>query len=152
MAYEQTSVPVSRSQDAIRKLILANGGSAIAFISQADPPIEGFEAHIVIDGKTYRVRIKAEVKLHERKRRRRRYGAMPPRDTNEEAIKRIWRVLFFHLKSVFEASKSGVMEFRELMLPYIVTDYNKTIAEHILPHLDKAIQQNPERLLTSGGE
>ena len=49
MAYENTLVAVSKSQEAIRKLILSNGGSAIGFLSQ--PPMEGFQAHVAIDGK-----------------------------------------------------------------------------------------------------
>jgi hypothetical protein len=144
MSYEHTLVPVSRSQEAIRKLILQNGGSAVAFVSQ--PPREGFEAQLAIDAATYRVRIQAEAKPKERKRRR-RWGRLPLKDPSEEATKRVWRVLFFHLKSVFEASASGVMERRELLMPYIVTKDGRTIADHILPRLEAAVQGKPERLL-----
>jgi hypothetical protein len=51
------------------------------------------------------------------------------------------------MKDIFEASNSGVMEFRELILPYIVTSDGQTIAQHILPKLDQAIDGNPARLL-----
>ncbi len=54
------------------------------------------------------------------------------------------------MKGIFEAADSGVMEFREMMLPYVVTKEGRTIGEIILPQLDKAIQQNPARLLASG--
>jgi hypothetical protein len=66
--------------------------------------------------------------------------------------RRIWRVIFYHLKSVFEASESGVMEFRELILPYIVTRDGHTVAEHILPKLAEAIAGNPSRLLPAYSE
>jgi hypothetical protein len=146
MAYENTSVAVSKSQDGIRKLILGNGGAAVAFISQ--PPREGFEAQIIIEGKTYRVRIVAECVPKDRKRRRsRRYGVPNRHDLMEEEARRVWRVLFYHLKSVYEAANSGVMEFRELMLPYIVTHDGHTVAEHILPKLAEAIAGNSSRLL-----
>ena len=41
------------------------------------------------------------------------------------------------------------MEFRTMMLPYIVTKSGKTIAEQIIPKLDEAIERNPSRLLTA---
>lgn len=148
MSYENTSVPVPRSQEGIRNLILSNGGTAVAFISQ--PPFEGFEAQVVIDAKTYRVRITAECKPVIAKRRRRSWRGSAPKDPQQAATRRVWRVLFYHLKSVYEAANTGVMEFRELMLPYIVTSDNRTIAERILPKLDAAIAGNPARLLMAG--
>jgi hypothetical protein len=48
MAYDKTEVPVSRTQDAIRKLIIQHQGLAIAFASDSDPitqeRTEGFHA------------------------------------------------------------------------------------------------------------
>jgi hypothetical protein len=136
VAYENTVVAVPKSQDKIRQLIMKNKGTGIAFISQ--PPMEGFQAMMPIDGQTYTIRISAYLK-----------GGR--RDPEKEA-KRIWRVLFHHLKDIFEASNSGVMEFRELILPYIVTKDGKTVAQHILPKLDSAINGNPERMLPAPKE
>lgn len=149
MAYEATSVPVSRSQEAIRKLLLENGASGVAFVSQTDPLQEGFQAMIPLDGKTYQVRIVAKVKTVERKARHRRYGYAPKSqvEMQEGENRRVWRVLYYHLKSVYEAANTGVMEFRELMLPYVVVKDGRTIAEHLIPQLDKAIESRPERLL-----
>jgi hypothetical protein len=134
-AYGTTSVPVERSQTGIRDLVMTRGGSGIAFIEQ--PPMEGFHCLMPIDGVTYTVRIQAEV-------------SKDVRDIPQER-RRIWRVLYYHLKSVFDSAASGVMEFREMMLPYIVTANNQTVAERILPTLEKAIQTNPARLLGPGG-
>lgn len=130
-AYGTTSVPVERSQSGIRELVMTRGGSGIAFIEQ--PPMEGFHCLMPIEGVTYTVRIQAQI----------------PKDTRdaEQERRRIWRVLYYHIKSVFESSASGVLEFREMMLPYIVTANNQTVAERILPTLEKAIQTNPARLL-----
>jgi hypothetical protein len=140
MAYEHTTVPVSRSQEAIRRLILANGGTGVAFISQ--PPIEGFEAQIVIDSTPYRIRISAECKVPHGKRNR--TGRDDPRQREE---KRIWRVLLAHMKSIYEASNTGVMEFRQMILAYIVTKDGQTVGEHILPQLTVAVNSRPERML-----
>lgn len=154
MSYENTSVPVSKSQEGIRKLLLENSASGIAFVSQSEPSSEGFEAMIPIDGKTYRIRIVATVRKIEKKARRRRYGAPAKSqiEVQEGENRRVWRVLFYHLKSVYEATNTGVMEFRELMLPYVVVKDGRTIAQHILPQLDKAIESRPERMLGEGTE
>lgn len=130
MAYEQTQVAVPKSQDKIRQMLLRHKGGSVAFIS--DPPMEGFQALVPIDGKTYSVKIMAKCR--------------EKREAEQEA-RRIWRVLYHHIKSIFEASDSGVMEFRELMLPYIMAHDGKTIAEHILPKLDSALAGKPERML-----
>jgi hypothetical protein len=145
MAYESTSVSVPKSQDAIRKLISRRsnpGGARIAVVS--DPPREGFSADVVIDGKTYHIRVMATRKVppsHRTDKQRLTFL--------EQEERRIWRVIFHHLKSVFEAADSGVMEFRELMMPYIVMANGKTIAEAILPQLDAKLAGKPERLLSA---
>jgi len=151
VAYEGTLVAVSKSQEQIRRLILDNRGGGVAFISQ--PPMEGFEALVSIDGATYKIRVSAEVKISERKRNRRRWTGttyMPAKSESErhdESARRVWRVLYYYLKSVYEASNSGVMDFRELVMPYVVTKDDRTVAQHILPKLNLAIQGNPERML-----
>lgn len=131
--YADTDVPVARSQQAIRELILRNGGTAVAFVSQ--PPVEGFEAMVEIEGKSYRIRITAQVP----------HGVSPERTVQQE--RRIWRVLFYHLKATFTAATSGVLELRELILPYMVVRDGLTVAEHLLPQLDQALAGKPERLL-----
>lgn len=144
MAYEKTEVPVARSQEAIRKLIMQHDGFGLALVSDRDPleaHSEGFQAKVLIDKKPYTVRIMAKLKapsqyLSDRQRQ----------NFVEQEERRVWRVLYYHLKGVFEAADSGVMEFRELMLPYIMIG-DKTIAEHILPRIDNAIA-SPSRLLS----
>jgi hypothetical protein len=154
MAYEGTEVSVSKSQEGIRKLLLENKATGIAFITQTDPLSEGFEAMVPIDGKTYRIRIVAHVKKVEKKARKRRWGTAPKSDAQmqDSENRRVWRVLFYYLKSVYEAANTGVMEFRELVLPYVVVKDGRTVAQHLLPNLDKAIESRPERLLISGHE
>src|ERR1700733_11180082 len=59
-----------QSHEVRKKLIMGNGGTGIAFVSQCDPLTEGFEAMMSIDGKPYRVRIVAKVKKVENKDRK----------------------------------------------------------------------------------
>ncbi len=141
MAYEQTVVPVSRSQEAIRRLILQNGGTGVAFFSH--PPTEGFEAYVQIEGKPYCIRLQAESKAEEGSRRRR----SPPPDPFEQDCKRIWRVLYNQMKSIYESSNTGVVEFRRLVLAFIVMKDGRTVGDCLLPQLDSAISGRPDRLL-----
>ena len=151
MSYEGTSVSVSKSQDELRRLLLRHEGSSVAFVSQ--PEAEGFRAMVPLDGKLYTIKIMAKMRHIEPRNIKGRYYRgrfIPPRTSNDEReaeCKRIWRVIFYHIKSVFEAADSGVMEFRELILPYIVTKDGQTVAEHILPKLDAALAGRPDRLL-----
>jgi hypothetical protein len=157
MAYEATQVPVARSQEGIRKLIMSRKGGKVAFIS--DPPREGFSAVVEIDAMPYQIRIfgvcRDAPQEKAKMRRGRNVGTKETTERFQEQFrsteeKRIWRVLYYHIKSVFEAADSGVMEFRELMLPYIVTKSGQTIGECIVPQLAKAINMNPARLLGAG--
>src|SRR5258708_6323849 len=135
MSYEQTQVAVPKSQDKIRQMLLRHKGGSVAFIS--DPPMEGFQALVPIDGKSYSIKIMARVR---------------DKKDLEQECRRIWRVLYHHIKGIFEASDSGVMEFREMMLPYIMTSDGQTVAQHILPKLDAALAGSPDRLLPMSKE
>lgn len=144
MAYEETEVQVEKSQKQIRALMKLVGGSAIAFISQTDPHREGFEVIVNLpefDGAQnstaqFRIRIVAEIpKVTGRTR------------DPEQRIRRIWRVLFHHFKTLIEAEKTGVLEFREIFLPYIVTGDGRTVADHVLPQLRAAMEKGGKSLL-----
>lgn len=55
MAYESTEVPVSRSQEAIRKIMYGHKGTGVMLLSH--PPREGFEALVTIGELPYHIRI-----------------------------------------------------------------------------------------------
>lgn len=130
MAYENTEVPVVKSQFKIREMLVKHGCTTVAFIT--DGPMEGFQAIVPIDERMYSIKIMARVTESK---------------SREQEERRIWRVLFHHIKSIFEAADSGVMEFREMMLPYILTNDGRTVGECILPKLDAALAGRPDRLL-----
>lgn len=150
MSYEKTAVPVTRSQEGIRKLVMAHRGFGIAFVTDRDiagegAPREGFEAKVIVGEHPTIVRIMCTL--------RGPTGYASDRQKQmfiDQEERRVWRVLFWHLKSVFEASDSGVMEFRELMMPYIVMQDGKTVSEHILPRIGAVI--DPSKLLTAAPE
>ena len=136
MAYESTEVSVIKSQTKLRELLLRNGATGIAIVSQ--PPQEGFQAMVKIDDATYTIRLSCYCKQK---------SSIP---ATEQEERRVWRVLFHHMKAIFEASSSGVMEFKQMVMPYIVTKDGRTIGEIILPQLDKAVTTNPAIMLGMG--
>ena len=162
MAYQNTEVPVARSQEGIRRLLRDHGGFSFAAVSQDDPTgehggIEGFEAQIMLDAQPYRIRVLANVpKCPERSNRVYRGSAgltaKQKNDFRERAEKRIWRVLFYHIKAMFEAADAGVLEFRELMLPYLVIPKtNRTIGKELLTgSIQQMLVATPQRLLGAG--
>ena len=140
MAYEGTEVAVTKSQEQIRRMIMAHRGNKIAFISE--PPREAFAAVVNLDGAAYQIKISAKLRkakgvLTEAQRQKFEDGE----------TRRIWRVLYHHMKSIFEAADTGVMDFREMILPYVVTKDGRTVGEILLPKLHEAIETNPSSLL-----
>ena len=148
MAYDTTVVAVSKSQEAIRKLIYAHKGTGLMLISR--PPNEGFEAFIEIEKLPYHVRVMAVCKDQKRDRN----GYMRSASSLEKAIdqenRRVWRVLYWHLKAIFEAADSGVIDIRNVIMPYVVLKDGLTLSDHIRPKMDELMNMNPERLLGAG--
>jgi len=69
-ATKAAEVPVSRSQEAIRKSVYTHKGAGINFMSQ--PPPEGFEALVTMLKQAYHIRVMATSR---------------PRQTKEEAVR-----------------------------------------------------------------
>lgn len=134
MAYDTTRVPVADSQSAIRKLIYSHKGTGVSFVSQ--PPKEGFEALVTLAEVAYHIRVMAAAKK------------VSDRDQEE---RRVWRVLFWHLKAMFEAADSGVIAVEDIIMPYIVTPDGRTISEHVKPKLAEMRNLTHDKLLTAGG-
>ena len=132
MAYESTEVPMAKSQEGIRKMIYGHKGTGVSFVSQ--PPREGFEALMMINQLAYRIRIMATCKV--------KYS----RNDKEQEERRVWRVLYWHLKAIFESADSGVIDIRDVILPYVVTPDGRTLSERILPKLEEMLL-DPNRSL-----
>lgn len=148
MAYESTEVAVSKSQDAIRKLVYAHKGTGLMLVSK--PPAEGFEAFIELEKVPYHIRIMATCKDQKRDRNGylRNAGGLVKAIEQEE--RRVWRVLYWHLKAMFEAADSGVIDLRNIIMPYVVLRDGLTLADHIQPRMAKLMTMDPGRLLGEG--
>lgn len=132
MSYERTEVSVSRSQEVIRKLVYSHKGAGVSFMSR--PPKEGFEALVTMQEQAYHIRVMAT--------------CLGKKDREQEE-RRVWRVLCWHLKAMFEAADSGVIAVEDIIMPYIVTPDGRTIAEHVAPKLAELRNATHDKLLTA---
>jgi hypothetical protein len=151
MAYETTEVAVSKSQDAIRKLIYAHKGTGLMLLSQ--PPREGFEAMITLAKQPYHIRVMASchpVSKMMKNGYSLKNAAAYAKDVEQEE-RRVWRVLYWHLKAMFEAADAGVIDIRDIIMPYVVLRDGRTLADHIKPRMETLMTIDPSRLLEEGG-
>jgi hypothetical protein len=152
MAYESTLVAVAKSQEAIRRIIYAHKGTGLNLMSQ--PPREGFEALVTIEKLPYHIRIMAtckDVNDYRRPGYRRRASGAVEKDREQEE-RRVWRVLYWHLKAMFEAADSGVIDIRDVILPYVVTRDGRTLSEHLTPRMEEIMTVDARKLLPVGSE
>ena len=135
MAYQQTQVAPEKSQAGIKKLLMAHGGINVSFASATEPVrIEGFRATIYFEEKPYAIKIAVPVRQKKNEK------------LQDQEVRRVWRVLYHHLKSTFEAADSGVIDIRELLLPFLVTKDGRTVGQIILIDLPKTIEA-PRKML-----
>ena len=146
MAYESTDVPVAKSKEQIRHMIYAHQGTGVSIVSRR--PQEGFEALVTIKELPYHIRVMATCKpIPERNS----YGQRRPQGQLEQSRaaeeRRVWRVLYWHLKAMFEAADSGVIDIRDVIMPYVVMRDGKTLSEHIVPRMEKLSVEDVGRML-----
>ena len=143
MAYDKTEVAVSKSQEAIRKLIYGHKGTGVMLVSR--PPTEGFEAFVEIEKTAYHIRIMAATRTICNNGYRGAYEKAV-----EQENRRVWRVLYWHLKAMFEAADAGVIDVRNIIMPYVVLKDGMTLADHVRPHMAELMTMDASRLLSDG--
>jgi hypothetical protein len=146
MAYETTEVAVSKSQESIRRLIYAHKGTGLMLLSQ--PPREGFEAMVTMAEQAYHIRIMATCKDQKKDRNGFLRSAGSYEKAREQEERRVWRVLYWHLKAMFEAADAGVIDIRDIIMPYVVLRDGMTLSDHIRPRMADLMTTDPSRLLT----
>jgi hypothetical protein len=148
MAYDKTEVQVSKSQEAIRKLIYSHKGTGVMLLSQ--PPREGFEAMVTMSEQAYHIRVMANCKDQRKDGRGWTRTDRAHADAKEQEERRVWRVLYWHLKAMFEAADAGVIDIRDIIMPYVVLRDGLTLSEHIKPKMAEMMTADPSRLLSGG--
>lgn len=136
MPYEHTDVPMDKSQAAIRKLMIAHGATNIAFASAMDPRMEGFRATVILEGRPYGIQIAVPVKEKQNAK------------AQDQENRRVWRVLYHHMKATFASGDSGVIDIRELLLPFLVTNDGRTVGKRAMEQLPKMLEAPQRAFLT----
>lgn len=124
VAYEQTTVPVSRSQEQIRTLLREFGATSFEFGEAELDGITWAAVGFAADGHRFRIRVPLkpvdEAALQRRVRRSNKPAKVLRADAVEQESKRIWRVLAWNLKARLEAVAEGVETLEEAFLAHLL--------------------------------
>lgn len=141
--YEDTRVPVARSQEQIRRALRDAGADGVQFQERFDPPkltvrflwrLEG--------GRQCTVRLEVT--------------PLPPepgarsawRISGEQRERQAWRSLAWYLDAMLKAAAFGLLRFEDVFLSFIEDDRGQTIGDYVIP----ALQAGPLELPRSAGE
>jgi len=147
MAYATTSVPVEKSKEAIRQLLINSGARGIQFS-------EDFQDHLInikfakqISDNLRTVSISLKVLELPKPKRPRTHGTWrrghytPPksdRDRFSQMERATYRALHWWLKSQFEAVEFGLLSFENVFLSHfewMIDGKQTTVGALVLPHL-----------------
>lgn len=141
--YSDTSVPVEKSQEQIRKLLAGQGATATRFTYL----FTGALVEFVITGKDrpptpYRIQV-------DTRRIKAPQLRGPVATLADRRQRQVWRVLYWWLKAKFEAVDFGLVEREEELLPWMLVQgrdgQTTTVAAFVLPAMKEALldPQNP---------
>lgn len=152
-AYTTTSVPVERSKEAIRKLLIQYGARGVQFTEEFPTPEQPGKINVRfakdLDGQLRTVSVSLEVpRPPEPKRKvtpRRRYlgngrwsDPKPSTERAEQMERATYRALHWWLKSQFEAVAFGLLSFEDVFLSHfewMINGKRTTVGEIIKPRL-----------------
>lgn len=110
--YEKTAVPVGRSQESIRKMLVGFGVERVSFGEEFGARAS-IGVEFVFDNTLVRV--------------------VAPVDETDDP-RRVWRVVYWSLKSRFEAIDSGLEVFEQAFLAHVVNPAtNRTVYDELRP-------------------
>jgi hypothetical protein len=132
----KTEVSVEKSRGEIEKTLTRYGATKFAYFMEKDKACIAFEVE--------ERRIRFILPLPSRGEdsiRLDRWGYVASDKTIEgrwqQASRQRWRALCLAIKAKLEWVETGIVTIEEEFLPYIVTQNGKTVAELLMPQLDK---------------
>lgn len=136
MAYKDTEVPISRSQEQIQKILKKHGAKRFAF----GQDLEDDTTYALVRFEHEGLGIRMRVPLKEPTLQRIRNRAAQKRKGEERAYddlmdaeaQRIWRVIHYNLKARMEAVEEGVEAFAEAFMAHVILDNGRTIYESLV--------------------
>ena len=135
-----TQVPEYRSRAEIERLLMRYGADEFGYVTRKAEALIGF----VYNG----IRIQMSVPLPDREDPK--FASTPTGRTTrsdsrafnewQKEIRRRWRSLCLVIKALLVGVDDGVLRFEEAFLPYVVMGDGLTICQHVLPHMQKALE------------
>lgn len=152
MAYESTTVAVEKSQGEIRRLLVSFGASEFNFGETNMPGEAGRWTAVSFTHGGHTVLIRVPLKaptdrdrklMGERARRARTRSITEIENEHwDQEQRRIWRVLFWSLKSRMVAVEEGVETFEQAFLAHLVDPRTGfTIWQYVQPSIDSGAFQ-----------
>jgi hypothetical protein len=142
--YQDTSVPVGRSQSNLRDLLKDAGATGIQFGEDFERgAIEIRFGWVLENGQPATIRLQA-VPLEPEPGR---YSNSPPRISEQQRERQCWRGLYWYLKAMIEASQFGLLAFEDVFLSFFeARPHGPTVGEVVINQL----QLHGRLELTSG--
>ena len=157
-----TSVPIARSQEAIRKMLRAEDCDQVMFGDDFGAGVMFIFFRLVLDDPdSGEVRLPVKIPVHLQSivellkaAHPQKYGGGKGLDLAlEQAMKVAWRNVHDWLRASFTAVEVGIMTPAEAFLSSVVTENGYTVGERLLPNLPSMLHRGTSLpLLTSNTE
>lgn len=126
MAYETTEISCGKSQEKILQLLKYNGIEAVQFAENFNPPKMQVMFAYKIHKEGDRV-VKYEVNIKSSDPSRR----LPATKQIEQNRRQAMRILYYYLKSAFEAVEAGLLKKDDIFMPFFMMSDGKLLKESL---------------------
>lgn len=141
-AYQQTVVPVARSQEQIRAMLQKYGSSGVNFSEDWNAGRVGFQFVTIRKTGTGEIPLVVRMVIQLWKSDSERLYATQAR--TEQRQRQVWRALYFYLKSQLEAVDFGLRTFEDAFLADIEMRDGRVLGDHVKAALDSGRLALPE--------
>lgn len=157
-AYQTTTVPTHKSQDAIRRILQTHEVRGVQFTEDFQDRKVNIKFAKLVNGNLRTVSVSMVIPEPPQKRARKRairyrYGRMvfdrTPQERQEQMARATYRALHYWLKSQFEAVDFGLLTFEKVFLAHfewMVEGKNVTTSDMIMPYLERPALAAPPDL------
>ena len=156
-AYMQTEVSLYKSQDAIRKIMVANGVKGVQFSENFETReiVVKFAKEVHGNLRTVKVAMTIPEPPTPKRARKRSYrlvrGRMVydkmPQEKQEQMARATYRALHYWLKSQFEAVTFGLLTFEDVFLSHfewMIDGRPATVGDLVRPYLERPQLEGPK--------
>lgn len=129
--FEDTSVPVERSQSQIRKLLQDSGALSVGFESTWGPDAPSCVVRFVWPLASERGNVEQAVRLD--------VTPLPPdqRHREDQRERQAWRGLAWYLDGTIKAAAFGLIRFEDVFLSFMEVDHGLTLGALVKQQIDR---------------